>query len=94
MVLYRILLATVALATAVFLFFFLWGVGDGTVSADNIALWLAILAIPAAVMFASHRLAARGQRAAASVLLSLLAIPATLVGLFFLILILAAPDWK
>lgn len=94
MLLYRILLGIVGLTAAVIAFFFLWGLGDETISADNVAMWLVLLAVPAAVLFGAHQLTAKGQRAAALALLAVLAIPATLIGLFFLILIIAAPDWR
>lgn len=91
---YRILFGVVAVAAAILAFFFLWGIGDGTVSGENIGLWLVMLAAPGAVLFLAWRLAAAGQRAAASVILALMAIPAALLGLFFLLLIVLAPDWR
>jgi len=94
MLIYRILFGIVAVTAAIIVFFFLWGLSDGTVSADNIALWLMMIAAPGAVLFIAYRLAATDRRAAASAILALLALPATLLGLFFLMLILLAPDWK
>ena len=43
MVTFRILFGIDALAAAVVLFFFIWGLSDGTVSDFNILLWLALL---------------------------------------------------
>ena len=94
MLAYRILFGVVAATAAIFAFFFVWGLSDATVSGDNIGLWLVMLGVPAAVLFLGYRLAAAGQRIAASVVLALVAIPATLTGLFFLLLILLMPDWK
>ena len=94
MLFYRILFGIVAVTAGIIAFFFLWGVSDGTVSGDNIGLWLTMLVAPAAVLFIAHRLAATDRHAAASVVLALVAIPAMVLGLFFLLLIVLAPDWK
>ena len=40
---FRILFGIDALAAAVVAFFFVWGLSDGSVSAFNILLWLALL---------------------------------------------------
>lgn len=94
MLLYRILFGIVALTAATIAFFFVWGLGDGTVSADNIALWLVIVAVPAAALLIAYRLAATDRRRAATYLLAIPAVPATLVGVFFLLLVVLAPDWR
>ena len=44
-----------ALIAAIFLFFFFWGLSDGTVSSFNIVLWLGILAGLAGILGGSHR---------------------------------------
>lgn len=93
MTLYRILFGIGAAAAAVIGFFFLWGLSDGTVSAANIVLWLMLLAGPALVLGTAYRLAAAGRQRAAAGVAAVLAVPAALVGLFFLLLILMAPDW-
>jgi hypothetical protein len=91
---FRVLWAFDAIVSAVFLYFFVVGLGDGSVSSFNMGLWVAILAVLAGVLGGGLMLKARRQRAAALALLALLAIPSALVGLFFLILIVANPRWN
>jgi hypothetical protein len=57
-------------------------------------LWLIILFGLGAVMFSGLVLRARGRDGAAKLLLGVLAVPAVLVGLFFLLLILLNPRWN
>lgn len=73
-----------ALIAAVFLFFFFWGLADGTVSAFNIALWTAVLADLGLVVGGSLWLRTRGRVALAVALLLVLAIPGAFLALFFL----------
>ena len=49
--LYYILATINAIALAVIVFFFMWGLSDGTVSSFNMLIWLAMLAIPSATLF-------------------------------------------
>ena len=74
--------------------FFLIGLADGSVSSFNMLLWLLVLVVPTAVVLGGWRLKARGQGRAASVVLALLAVPAALAGLFFLLLILGPGRWN
>ena len=83
-----------ALIAAVVVFFFLWGLSDGTVSSFNIALWLGILAALAAVVIGSLALRSSGRMKAAVLLLLGLAVPGVLVALFFGALIVLNPDYK
>src|SRR5262249_15218620 len=78
----------------VFLYFFLVGIADGSVSSFNIVLWLAILAGLAVVLVGGPALRAHGRRAAANALLLVLAIPGFLGGLFVLALIVLQPRWN
>ncbi|QDZ06252.1 hypothetical protein FPZ24_01150 [Sphingomonas panacisoli] len=94
MLIYRILFGIVAVTAAIILFFFVWGLSDGTASADNMAIWLVFAGAPCAALLAAYHLAAANSRVAASVILALVAVPATLTGLFFLMLIVLAPDWR
>ena len=91
---FRILFGIDALAAAVVLSFFAWGLADGSVSSSNVLLWLAMLGAPAAVLGGSLALRARGQRRTANLLLSLLAAPALLLGGFFLLLIAVPGRWN
>jgi hypothetical protein len=94
MIAFRILFGIDALAAAVVVVFFVWGLSDGTVSSFNIALWLAMLGGVAAILAGSLWLRSHGRVPPANGVLLILAIPATLLGLFFLLLILLQPDWK
>ena len=82
-----------ALIAAVFVFFFCWGLMDGTVSSFNILLWLGILAVLGGVLSGSTCLKQSGKPGAAKSQLLALAIPGFLTALFFLILIVAQPRW-
>ncbi len=91
---FGILFAIDAAVALVFLYFFLIGLADGSVSSFNIALWLAILAGLAAVLIGGPALGAHGHRAAAYALLLVLAIPGFLGGLFLLAVIILQPRWN
>ena len=83
-----------AIIAAIAVFFFLWGLADGSVSTFNIGLWLLILGGITVVVAGSLWLRSIGRAGLGSVLLLVLAIPGVLVGLFFLILIVANPRWN
>lgn len=91
---FRILFGIDTLAAAVVVFFFIWGVADGTVSAFNIVIWLVLLGGVAAVLGGGWQLHTAGQRRIANGVLLILAIPATLLALFFLSLIILQPRWN
>lgn len=92
--LFSLLFGFDAIVASVFVYFFLVGLGDGSVSSFNMGLWLAILGGLAVVLFGSWKLRAAGRRGAALTLLGVLAFPAAMFGLFMLALILLNPDWK
>lgn len=83
-----------ALIAAGFLFFFFWGLADGTVSAFNIMLWLAILACLAGILGGSRALRSKGHTRPAMGLLLILAIPGILGLIFFLAVIILHPRWN
>jgi Na+/melibiose symporter-like transporter len=93
MILQGILFGMSWLTLGVILFFFLWGLSDGTVSADNILLWVILVAAPSAILWGATALRAKGRRGAAMGLASLLAVPAVLAGIVILVLIIAPPRW-
>ena len=74
----------------VFAYFFVVGLGDGSVDSFNIVLWLAILCVSAAVLGGSLVSKASGRIALAIALVTIVAVPSVLIGLFFLAL-LATP---
>ncbi|WP_137176613.1 osmoprotectant transporter permease [Roseomonas sp. AR75] len=94
MMAYRIMLGIALLTLGVLLFFFLWGVSDGTVSDFNILIWLVTLAVPAAAVAGGVAMRRQGHGAAAIALLGVVAVPAVLLALFFLLLILMQPRWN
>ena len=91
---YRLLLILDVLVAAVLVGFFFWGLTDGSIGADNILLWLVLLAMTAGLFFGATRLRARGQEAAAVALLVILALPAFLFALFALAVLIAQPRWN
>jgi hypothetical protein len=91
---FRLLWGFDALVGAVVVFFFLWGVADGTVSSFNITLWLGMLAVVAAVVGGSLALHAGGHRRIASALLLVLALPGMAYALFILAVLVFQPRWN
>ena len=75
---------------AVFLalsYFFVVGLEDGSVNSFNMALWLPLVGVPAAVLCGGLRLKATGRLGLARGLLSLLAVPGLLVGGWMLLVL-------
>jgi len=82
------------LAAALILgYFFFVGLADGSVSSFNIALWLFILLIAAVVVGGGFALKAT-RPGLATMLVMAAAVPCTLLGLFFLVLILVPARWN
>ena len=83
-----------AFIALVFLFFFFWGLADGTVSSFNIVLWLAVLTGLGVLVGGSLWLRAKGRLALAVALLLVLALPGALFALFFLAVLVLHPRWN
>ena len=83
-----------AVVAGIVLFFFFWGLADGTVSSFNAGIWTVLLAALAVVVGGSLWLKVTGRRALGITLALVLAVPGLLVGLFFLALIIANPRWN
>ena len=81
-------------AALVAVYFFVVGLGDGSVSSFNMTLWLALLGGIAGILGGGWALNAKGHRAAAIGLLAILGVPAFLFGLFLLIIAIAQPNWR
>ncbi len=94
MILFWIFWGIDALVVLVTLYFFLVGLGDGSVSSFNGLLWLGILAGLAVVLGGGWLLKVSGQLKTAKILLSVVAVPAFLFFLFFLLIILSKPRWN
>jgi hypothetical protein len=83
-----------AIVAAVFVFFFFWGLVDGTVSSFNIVLWLGMLTGLAVVVGGSLWLKSAGHRIPAILLTLVLAVPGLLAALFMLLVIVTHPRWN
>jgi ABC-type dipeptide/oligopeptide/nickel transport system permease component len=94
MIWFKILWAVDAVAALAVLYFFLEGIGDGTVSSYNIFLWIGILALLFAVMYGSFQLKKKKQRVLSILLLLVLAIPAFLYVLFILYALSSGMRWN
>jgi hypothetical protein len=92
--LYKTMLAFDVLVALVFLYFFFAGVGDGSVSSFNIALWIGILAVLALVLFGGMKLNAAGRRVPALLVLAIVAIPGLIYVLFFASILVLQPRWN
>lgn len=73
-----------ALLSAGILYFFLTGLGDGTVGSFNIGIWLSIIISVAMIMVASWKLKAKGHPRIGMGILALMLIPGLLAVLYLL----------
>lgn len=83
-----------ALTTVVAVFFFVIGLGDGSVSSFNLALWLALLSAMSLSLWAGYALHARARVAFAIAALAVTAIPGVLAALFLLLVLITQPRWN
>ena len=83
-----------AIVAAVVVFFFLVGIGDGTVSSFNAHLWVLMLAGVGGVVLGSLKLRAVGRTRMAMKLLWLLAAPGLGFAFFFAVLLILHPRWN
>ncbi|HEY2986421.1 MAG TPA: osmoprotectant transporter permease [Candidatus Binatia bacterium] len=91
---FKILWGIDAVIAAVFVYFFIVGLGDGSVSSFNMRLWLGTLGTLAGVLAGSRMLQRSGRTRLAISLLMILAVPGLAVGLFFLAMIIINPRWN
>lgn len=91
--LYKLLLGINLIAAAVILFFFLWGLSDGT-AFYAFGTWLLIMAAVVGLIATSVVLQKRGQKAASLGLLFPVAVPAFFYGLFILAVLILQPRWN
>jgi len=83
-----------ALVALVPIYFFFIGLADGSVSSFNIVLWLGIMGGLGAVLGCSLLLRRLGHLALAVGVLLVLATPAVLSLLFFLVVLISNPRWN
>jgi hypothetical protein len=93
MVVYRTLLGIDLAAAAVALFFFLWGLSDGT-ALYAFGTWLMLVGGIAAIIGGGIALARSGRVAAANAVLCILAIPTIGYALFVLMIVITQPRWN
>lgn len=93
MMAHRILLGIDLAAAAVALFFFLWGLSDGT-ALYAIGTWLMLLGGIAAIIGGGVALARAGRVAAGNAVLMVLAVPAAGYAFFLLMLLILQPRWN
>ena len=92
--LFQLLWGFDALVASTVVFFFVWGLADGSVSSFNITLWLGMLAGLGVVLFGSLGLRNRGQTSAAVTLLLVLACPGLLAVIFLGAVLILQPRWN
>lgn len=91
---FRVLLGLDLLAAAVLVYFFLAGLGDGSVSDFNIDLWIALL-LGSAIVFGSALILRRaGWPRLANLVLAVPAVPLLLYGFFMLVVVLSGESWN
>jgi hypothetical protein len=88
-ILYRVLFGIDALAFATAVFFFLWGLSDGTVSSFNAGIWALLLLGVTAVPAGGLALRKAGRTALANLLLLALAGPVFLAALMLLMFLVS-----
>ncbi|MDH4182534.1 MAG: osmoprotectant transporter permease [Betaproteobacteria bacterium] len=91
---YKLMIGFDSLVALVFLYFFVVGVGDGSVSSFNIVLWLGILALLAAVLIGGYKLHEAGRTKLALGVLAIVALPGLAYVLFFGAIIILQPRWN
>ena len=83
-----------ALTTLVAVTFFFIGVADGSVSSFNLALWIGLLSVMGASLWAGFALRARGRTGWAIAALAVTAVPGVLAALFLLLVLVTQPRWN
>ena len=77
----------------IFVYFFFVGLDDGSVSSFNMGLWLATLCVLGGIVGGALALRGAGRPRAATVLVTIFAIPGALVGLLYLALLATPARW-
>lgn len=91
---FRILMGLDLVVAAIVVFFFMTGVADGSVSDFNAGLWIVILLAVGAVFAGGLALRRAGWPKLANTVLAILAVPALLYALFFLVVIATVENWN
>lgn len=91
---FRILWGIDVVIAAIIVFFFLYGLVDGSVSSFNAGLWFVVLVTVAALLWGGHALRRAGREVPAMMVLAVLAVPGLLYGLFILSILILQPRWN
>lgn len=94
MIFFRILFGFDCLIALIVLYFFVEGIGDGSVSSFNMELWLGIIVALAGILSGGWLLNANGRRRTAIALLLILAAPGFVYALFILSMLVFQPRWN
>lgn len=91
---FRVLFVLDLLIAGIVVFFFFWGLTDGSVSSFNMGLWMTVLVVLAAVLGVGYALRSAGRTALANLVLLALAVPGALYGLFILLVVFSGARWN
>lgn len=83
-----------ALMSLVPIYFFFLGLSDGTVSADNMGIWMILLAVVGLILGGTYWLKTKNQVTAAKVVLVIAAIPSVLAIIFMAVAIFGDVRWN
>lgn len=78
----------------VVLVFFVIGLGDGSITDFNMALWLGLLSVTAASVIGGVKLRSKQRYAAATAALAVMAVPGLLALAFMLMILIVQPRWN
>jgi hypothetical protein len=92
--LFRIVWTIAVIVALVAVFFFVWGVQDGSVSSFNIVLWIGFLTALGAIVFGSRAMHRKGHRALGTLIAALPAVPALLYGVVILVMMFSGSRWN
>ncbi|MEZ4774591.1 MAG: osmoprotectant transporter permease [Bacteroidia bacterium] len=91
---YWVMFGIGAIVALVAVYFFIIGLLDGSVSANNMLLWIGLLSVVGGVLFGSLWLKSSGNLLAAKILVGVLAVPGVIAGLLMLIILITNPRWN
>lgn len=94
MIFYRVLLFSAIAVALVIFYFFIVGLGDGSVSSRNGTLWFAFLAIASGVLGGGIWLHHLGYTGWAKLVLSILAVPGWIYLFYILLVVFSKPRWN
>ncbi len=83
-----------AVMSLVPLYFFIVGLGDGSINNDNMGMWLIIMLVIAAILGGSYWLKESDHLTAAKVILGIATIPSVIAIIFFLTVLLSKERWN